>query len=70
MIDEKPISLIKFLMTDLGVMASMTRSLDPQTIVAVVEGYGMIVGGDDDWEDDEYVKNECALTLSLLDASV
>jgi Translation initiation factor IF-2, N-terminal region len=57
LIDEKPIGVIKFLMTDLGIMASMTRSLDPQTIVAVVEGFGMIVGGDDDEDedDDEYV---------------
>lgn len=44
-------------MTDLGIMASMTRSLDPQTIVAVVEGFGLVVGGDDDEdaEDEEYV---------------
>ena len=37
-IDEKPIGLIKFLMADLGVMASMTQSLDPSTCIAVVEG--------------------------------
>jgi Translation initiation factor IF-2, N-terminal region len=57
LIDEKPISVIKFLMSDLGIMASMTRSLDPQTIAAVVEGYGLIVAGsdDDDYDDDEYV---------------
>jgi hypothetical protein len=55
LIDEKPIGIIKFLMSDLGIMASMTRSLDPQTIIAVVEGYGLIVAGsdDDDEEDDE-----------------
>jgi translation initiation factor IF-2 len=53
LIGEKPIGVIKFLMTDLGIMASMTRSLDPQTLVAVVEGFGMIVGGDDTDEDDE-----------------
>ena len=51
-IDEKPVSVIKFLMTDLGVMASMTQSLDPATCVAVCEGFGKIIGGTDD-EDEE-----------------
>ena len=51
-IDEKPIGLIKFLMADLGVMASMTQSLDPSTCIAVVEGYGKIVSGSDDMDDD------------------
>jgi len=50
-IDEKPIGVIKFLMTDLGVMASMTQSLDPATCVAVVEGFGKIVDGTEDMED-------------------
>ena len=54
LIDEKPIGLIKFLMSDLGIMASMTRSLDPQTIAAVIEGYGLIIAGsDDDYDDDD-----------------
>ena len=54
-IDEKPVGVIKFLMTDLGVMASMTQSLDPATCIAVVEGFGKIVGGsdDDEFEDEE-----------------
>lgn len=52
LLDEKPVAVIKFLMTDLGVMASMTQSLDPATCVAVVEGFGKIVGDDED--DDEY----------------
>ena len=54
-IDEKPVGVIKFLMTDLGVMASMTQSLDPATCIAVAEGFGKIVGGsdDDEFEDDE-----------------
>lgn len=52
-IDEKPVALIKFLMTDLGVMASMTQSLDPSTCVAVVEGFGKFVGTGDDEEDEE-----------------
>jgi len=46
------VAVIKFLMTDLGVMASMTQSLDPVTCVAVAEGFGKIVGGLDD-EDEE-----------------
>lgn len=59
LIDEKPIGLIKFLMSDLGIMASMTRSLDPQTINAVIEGYGLIIAGsEDDDEDDDY---ECVV---------
>lgn len=44
-------------MTYLGVMASMTQSLDPATCVAVAEGFGKIVGGayddDEDMDDDE-----------------
>ena len=46
-------------MSDLGIMASMTRSLDPQTINAVIEGYGLIIAGsEDDDEDDDY---ECVV---------
>lgn len=52
-IDEKPVAVIKFLMTDLGVMASMTQSLDPMTCVAVVEGFGMYIGDEDDYDEDE-----------------
>jgi translation initiation factor IF-2 len=52
-IDEKPVAVIKFLMTDLGVMASMTQSLDPNTCVAVVEGFGKYVGAADDYDEDE-----------------
>jgi hypothetical protein len=53
-IDEKPVGVIKFLMTDLGVMASMTQSLDPATCIAVVQGFGRVVAGEeDDDEDDE-----------------
>jgi hypothetical protein len=51
LIDEKPVGVIKYLMTGLGVMASMTQSLDPATCVAVVEGFGKIVAGAD--EDEE-----------------
>lgn len=54
-LDEKPVGVIKYLMTDLGVMASMTQSLDPATCIAVVEGFGKTVGGseDDEFDDDE-----------------
>ena len=52
LIDEKPVGIIKFLMTDLGVMASMTQSLDPATCVAVCEGFGRIIGGAS-YDDDE-----------------
>jgi hypothetical protein len=51
-LEEKPVAIIKFLMTDLGVFASMSQSLDPNTCVAVAEGFGRIVG-DDDENDDE-----------------
>lgn len=51
---EKPVAVIKLLMSDFGVMASMTQNLDPATCVAVVEGFGKIVAGDDeDWEDED-----------------
>lgn len=52
-IGEKPVAVIKFLMTDLGVMASMTQTLDPATCAAVADGFGMIVGDDDEDYDDE-----------------
>jgi translation initiation factor IF-2 len=52
-IDEKPVAVIKYLMTDLGVMASMTQNLDPATCIAVAEGFGKIVDSDDDEDDYE-----------------
>jgi translation initiation factor IF-2 len=56
LIGEKPVGVIKFLMTDLGIMAGINQSLDPATCVAVVEGFGMFVSNDDDdedeWDDD------------------
>lgn len=52
LIDEKPIAIIKMLMTDLGVMASMTQCLDPATCRAVAEGFGKVVAGSGD-DDDE-----------------
>lgn len=52
LIDEKPVAVIKFLMTDLGVMASMTQNLDQATCIAVVEGFGKIVGGTEDFDEE------------------
>ena len=50
-IDEKPVAIIKLLMTDFGVMATMTQNLDTPTCVAVVEAFGKIVGdGSDELE--------------------
>ena len=50
-IDEKPVAIIKMLMTDLGVMASMTQSLDAATCIAVAQGFGKIVA---DLDEDGY----------------
>jgi translation initiation factor IF-2 len=64
-IDEKPVAVIKFLMTDLGVMASMTQNLDPATCIAVVEGFGKIVE-DDSEEDEDDFDEESALDLGFV----
>ena len=53
LLDEKPVGVIKFLMTNLGIMASMTQSLDPATCIAVTEGLGYYVDDDDDELEDE-----------------
>ena len=52
-IGESPVSVIKFLMTDLGVMAAVSQTLDPSTCEAVAEGFGKVVAGEDDEYDDE-----------------
>ena len=57
-IDETAVSVIKFLMTDLGVMAAVSQTLDNDTCEAVAEGFGKYVAGDgddefDDEDDDE-----------------
>ena len=55
-IDETPVSVIKFLMTDLGVMAAVSQSFDVPTCEAVAEGFGKHVAGEDDedeFDDDE-----------------
>ncbi len=59
-IGETPVSVIKFLMVDLGVMAAISQTLDPPTCEAVAEGFGKVVAGeddeyDDDEDDEEYV---------------
>eukprot|EP00957_Ditylum_brightwellii_P009022 681949-Ditylum_brightwellii.AAC.1 len=58
LIDQTPVSVIKFLMTDLGVMAAVSQSLDQATCAAVAEGFGKVVSDgeedyDDDYDDDE-----------------
>ena len=51
-INEKPIGVIKFLMTDLGVMASIiTETLDQTTSKAVSEDCGKVVGGAKDMDE-------------------
>lgn len=52
-IDEKPVAVIKYLMTDCGVMASMTQTLDQGTCVVVAEGFGKIVDGSEEDDDDD-----------------
>jgi translation initiation factor IF-2 len=60
-IGETPVSVIKFLMTDLGVMAAVSQTLDPSTCEAVAEGFGKVVAGEDDEyeydDDEEYVQS-------------
>lgn len=69
LIDEKPVAVIKYLMTGCGVMASMTQNLDPGTVQAVVEGFGKIIAGEDDdddeFEDDEY-DDDSAMSLGFV----
>jgi hypothetical protein len=54
-IGETPVSVIKFLMTDLGVMAAVSQTLDVPSCEAVVEGFGKVIAGDDDedYDDDD-----------------
>ena len=54
-ISETPVSVIKFLMTDLGIMAAVSQTLDPSTCEAVADGFGKVVAGegDEDYDDDE-----------------
>jgi len=50
---ETPVSVIKFLMVDLGVMAAVSQTLDSSTCEAVAEGFGKVVAGEDDDEYDD-----------------
>lgn len=52
-IGETPVSVIKYLMTDLGVMAAISQSLDVPTCEQVAEGFGKVVAGEDDFDDEE-----------------
>ncbi|KAL7489285.1 hypothetical protein ACHAW6_014860 [Cyclotella cf. meneghiniana] len=61
-ISETPVSVIKFLMTDLGIMAAVSQTLDPSTCEAVADGFGKVVAGEDDEEyDDDEDMEESAL---------
>ena len=53
LMEEKPVGLIKYLMTDLGIMAGMTQTLDQPTCAAVVKGFGKIVFGSEEDNEDE-----------------
>lgn len=64
-IDEKPVAIIKMLMTDLGVMASMTQSLDPATCIAVTQGFGKIVADLDEDGYEGYVQRLHAFFIIL-----
>jgi len=52
---ETPVSVIKYLMTGLGVMAAVSQTLDVPTCEAVCEGFGRVVAGedDDDYDDED-----------------
>ena len=65
-IDEKPVAVIKYLMTDLGVMASMTQNLDPATCLAVVEGFGKIVDNEDDEDEYDDIDEDSALEVGFV----
>jgi translation initiation factor IF-2 len=67
LMDEKPIAVIKFMMTDLGVMANIAQSLDRETTVAVIEGFGRSLAGDDDTdEEDEIDEEDSALDVGFI----
>jgi len=57
-LDEKPGIIIKFLMTDLGIMAGMTQTIDTSTSIAVCEGLGKVVADADDFEELEEEEEE------------
>ena len=57
LMEEKVGGVVKFLMTDLGVLASATMSIDRETATKVVEGFGRMVKGNvydyDDYDSDD-----------------
>jgi translation initiation factor IF-2 len=60
-LDEKPAAVIKFLMTDLGVMAAISQTLDHLTCVTVAQGFNRVVAGEgeeDEEEDDSYDEDD------------
>jgi len=64
-LDEKPASVIKFLITDLGIMASISQTLDRSTCITVVQGFGKIVSDDSEEDDDEEDNESSALELGV-----
>jgi len=59
-LDEKPAIIIKFLMTDMGIMAGITQTIDSSTCIAVCEGLGKVVADADDF-DEEYDEEDTVL---------
>jgi len=53
LLEEKGATIVKYLMTDLGVMASMTQSIDNALCVKVAEGLGRIVVNEEDYDVEE-----------------
>jgi translation initiation factor IF-2 len=67
---ETPVSVIKYLMTDLGVMAAVSQVVDNDTCEAVAEGFGKVVAGEDDEdeyddEDDDYDSEDSVLESGI-----
>uniref|UniRef100_A0A7S2YNV9 Translation initiation factor IF-2, chloroplastic n=2 Tax=Entomoneis paludosa TaxID=265537 RepID=A0A7S2YNV9_9STRA len=56
-------------MTDLGVMASMTQSLDQATCMAVAEGFGKVIAGEEDFDDEmmELLNEDSALATGYVE---
>ena len=53
LIDAKGAEVVKYLMMNMGVMASLSMSVDPGTAKVVVEAFGKKVAGEDDEDEDE-----------------
>lgn len=68
-LEEKPVAIIKFLMTDLGVMANLVQSLDQATCIAVIEGFGRVLGGDEEYDEDmmEVLSEDSALSTGFVE---